>query len=220
MPKHLAMTPELYAYLLDHNPPLDKDQQALLKGTQALGNVAHLQIAPEQAPLLTFLARLVGARRIVELGTFTGLSALAMARALPPDGKLLTCDISKEWTAVAQEAWERAGVADLIELRIGPALDTLRGLPREPWIDLAFVDADKPNYIAYWEELVPRMRPGGLIVADNVLYRGQVAQPNAARRSENAEAMRAFNDHVLADPRMDSVLLAIADGMTVARRGG
>lgn len=217
MPKHLDMTPDLYRYVLDHNPPLDEHQRALAEHAMTMGDFAPLQIAPEQAPLLTFLVRLVGAREIVEVGTFTGFSSMAMARALPADGRLLACDISEEWTAVARDAWERAGLAGRIELRLGPALDTLRGLSPDPHIDLAFVDADKPGYIGYWEELVPRMRPGGLIVADNVLYRGQVAEEPSGR-SGNAEAIRAFNDHVLADKRMDSVLLPIADGMTVARR--
>lgn len=215
MPKHPTMTPELYRYLLDHNPPLDEDQQALIERTQAMGDLSVLQIAPEQGPLLAFLVRLVGARNVVEVGTFTGFSTLAMARALPEGGKILACDVSEEWTAIAREAWRKAGVADRIELRLRPAVETLRELPSEPRIDLAFVDADKGSYVSYWEELVPRMRPGGLIVADNVLYHGQVVRAGA---SADADAIRAFNDHVLADKRMDAVLLPIADGVTVARR--
>ncbi|GGO80455.1 O-methyltransferase [Wenjunlia tyrosinilytica] len=213
--KHLVMTPELYRYVLDHNPPLDEVQTGLIERTHSLGGIAMMQIAPEQAPLLAFLVRLVGARQVVEIGTFTGFSSLSMAKALPKDGRLLALDVSQEWTSIAREAWERAGVADRVELRIGPAAETLRRLPAEPWIDLAFVDADKPGYITYWEELVPRVRPGGLIVADNVLYHGDVADSGIY---ENAQAIRAFNDHVKADPRMDSILLPIADGVTIARR--
>lgn len=217
MPKHNEMTPELYQYLLDHNPRPADDERALIERTQAMGDLAELQIAPEQGALLAFLVRLVGARRVVEVGSFTGYSALVMARAMPADGKLLACDVSEEWTAVARKAWQEAGVADRIELRLAPAAETLREQPAEPWIDLAFVDADKGGYITYWEELVPRMRPGGLIVADNTLFHGQVARAGAG---ENADAIRAFNDHVLADGRMDSVLLAVADGVTLARRTG
>ncbi|GAB2600272.1 class I SAM-dependent methyltransferase [Streptomyces capparidis] len=217
VPKQVRLTPELFAYVMEHNEPLDEHQRALIERTRALGDVAGLQISPVQAPVLAFLVRLTGARRIVEVGTFTGFSALTMARAMPADGRLLACDISEEWTAIAREAWRAAGVEDRVELRLGPAADTLRALPEEPWIDLAFLDADKPGYIAYWEELVPRMRPGGLIVSDNVLYHGEVtdAEPGATAR-----AVREFNAHVRADTRADSLLLPIADGLTVSRRLG
>lgn len=216
MLKHLEMTSELYHYLLDHNPPLDEHQRTLIEQTQAMDTrVRLLQIPAEQGAFLAFLMRLVGAGQVVEVGTFTGFSALCMARALPPGGRVLTCDVSKEWTAMAEQAWRSAGVADRIELRIGPAIETLRELPREPWVDFAFVDADKESYPAYWEELVPRVRPGGLIVADNVLYHGEVVRPGA---SANADAIRAFNEQVLTDDRVDSVMLPIVDGLTVARR--
>ncbi|MGK5628251.1 O-methyltransferase [Streptomyces sp. URMC 123] len=211
-----TITPELYAYVLAHNPPLDAVQREVVETTHArLPDDAVKQVAQEQGPLLAFLARLVGARRIVEVGTFTGFSALSMAQALPADGTLLTCDISEEWTAYAREAWAKAGVADRIELVLAPAVETLRSLPAEPHVDLAFVDADKESYIAYWEELVPRMRPGGLIAVDNVLLGGRVADPAATGA---AAAIRRFNEHVLADERMESVLLTVADGLTLARR--
>ncbi|MFF9397433.1 MULTISPECIES: O-methyltransferase [unclassified Streptomyces] len=210
------ITDELYAYMLAHNPPLDAVQRELVETTYArLPEQAGMQSAEEQAPLLAFLVRLTGARHIVEVGTFTGFSALAMARALPADGRLIACDISEEWTAYGREAWERAGVADRIDLRIAPALDTLRAMPVEPHIDLAYLDADKGNYIAYWEELVPRMRPGGLLVADNVLFHGLVTDPRA---TGSAAAIQAFNDHVAADPRMDSVMLTVSDGLSLSRR--
>ncbi|MFF9077357.1 O-methyltransferase [Streptomyces sp. NPDC014872] len=210
------ITDELYAYMLAHNPPLDAVQRELVETTYArLPEQAGMQSAEEQAPLLAFLVRLTGARHIVEVGTFTGFSALAMARALPADGRLIACDISEEWTAYGREAWERAGVADRIDLRIAPALDTLRAMPAEPHIDLAYLDADKGNYIAYWEELVPRMRPGGLLVADNVLFHGLVTDPRA---TGSAAAIQAFNDHVAADPRMDSVMLTVSDGLSLSRR--
>ncbi|MEU4731179.1 O-methyltransferase [Streptomyces sp. NPDC023588] len=210
------ITDELYRYMLDHNPPLDKIQQELVETTYAtFPDVAGMQSAQEQGPLLAFLVRLTGARHIVEVGTFTGFSSLSMAQALPADGRLITCDVSEEWTAYGREAWRAAGVADRIELRIAPALDTLRAMPAEPHIDMAYIDADKENQIAYWEELVPRMRPGGLIVTDNTLFHGTVLDESA---TGSAAGVRAFNDHVSADPRMDSVLLAISDGLTLSRR--
>jgi caffeoyl-CoA O-methyltransferase len=210
------LTDDLYTYMLGHNPPLDPVQRMLVEVTHTqLPLVAGKQVAEEQGALLAFLVRLTGARRIVEVGTFTGLSALSMAQALPPDGTLLTCDISEEWTEHAREAWAKAGVADRIELRIAPALDTLRGLPDEPHLDMAFIDADKDNYIAYWDELVPRTRPGGLLVVDNVFYHGGVTDPTATGL---AAAIKDFNDHVRADDRVDSVMLSVADGVTLARR--
>lgn len=174
------ITDELYAYMLAHNPPLDAVQRELVETTYArLPDYAGMQSAEEQGPLLAFLVRLTGARHIVEVGTFTGFSALAMAQALPAGGRLIACDVSEEWTAYGREAWAKAGVADRIELRIAPALDTLRAMPAEPHIDFAYLDADKGNYIAYWEELVPRMRQGGVITTDNVLFHGGVTDPRA-----------------------------------------
>ena len=214
MLKNLAITPDLYRYILDCNPPLDPVQRELVDRTAAMSD-AGLQIAEEQGPLLAFLVRLIGARQIVEVGTFTGYSALSMASAMPADGRLLACDVSEEWTAIARQFWAKAGVSDRVELKLGPAAQTLRELPGEPHIDLAFIDADKSGYITYWEELVPRVRPGGLIVADNTLSHGQVTDASAAG---DAAAIRAFNAHVRADHRMESVLLAVADGVTIARR--
>lgn len=214
--KSTPITGELYDYVLRHNPPLDPVQRELVEVTHAtFPKHAGMQSAEEQGPLLAFLVRLTGARHIVEVGTFTGFSALAMAQALPAEGKLIACDVSEEWTAYGREAWTKAGVGDRIELRIGPALDTLRAMPAEPHVDLAYLDADKENYIPYWEELVPRLSPGGLIVADNVFYHGEVTDPAA---TGSGAAIRAFNDHVAADARMEAVMLTVADGLTVARR--
>ncbi|HEX5566846.1 MAG TPA: class I SAM-dependent methyltransferase [Streptomyces sp.] len=214
--KRPDQTAELYQYVLDHNPPLDPVLRDLVETTHTrFPDVATLQSAQEQGPLLAFLVRLIGARRVVEVGTFTGFSALAMAQALPEDGTLIACDISEEWTAYGRQAWARAKVADRIDLRIAPALQTLRSLPAEPEIDLVYLDADKENYINYWEEVVPRLRPGGLVVADNVLYHGKVADPDATGA---AAAIRAFNDHVAADKRTEAVLLTVADGVTLARK--
>jgi caffeoyl-CoA O-methyltransferase len=214
--KNPPLTPEVYGYLLDNNP-LNAAQKELVATThQRFADVAGLQTAPEQGPLLAFLVRLIGARRIVEVGTFTGFATLSMAQALPADGRIIACDISEEWTAVGRDAWQRAGVAERVDLRIAPALETLRALPDdEPWIDLSFLDADKENYEPYWEELVRRTRPGGLLVVDNTLYHGRAADPAATGA---AAAIRAFNDRVRTDGRVDAVLLSVADGLTVARR--
>ena len=214
--KSTPITSELYGYMLAHNPPLDPVQRELVEVTHAqLPQYAGMQSAEEQGPLLAFLVRLTGARHIVEVGTFTGFSALSMAQALPADGTLVALDVSDEWTAYGRAAWAKAGVADRIDLRIAPALDSLRAMPAEPHIDLAYLDADKGNYIPYWEELVPRLNPGGLIVADNVFYHGAVIDPAA---TGGGAAIKEFNDHVAADDRMEAVMLTIADGLTLARR--
>lgn len=159
--KSTPITAEMYDYILAHNPPLDAVQRDIVEITrQQFPEAAGMQSAEEQGPLLAFLVRLIGARHVVEVGTFTGFSALSMAQALPADGTLIACDVSEEWTAYGREAWAKAGVGDRIQLRIAPALETLRAMPADPHIDLAYLDADKGGYIAYWEELVPRLRPG------------------------------------------------------------
>ncbi|RSS82097.1 O-methyltransferase [Streptomyces sp. WAC06614] len=210
------ITDELYAYMLAHNPPLDEHQRGLVVTTEEkFPDVAGMQSAAEQGPILAFLVRLTGAKHVVEVGTFTGFSALSMAQALPADGTLIACDVSEEWTAYGRRAWEAAGVADRIDLRLAPALDTLRAMPTEPHIDMAYLDADKQNQVAYWEELVPRMRQGGLIVTDNTLFHGGVLSEDP---SPSEAGVQAFNDHVTADDRMESVLLAISDGLTLSRK--
>jgi caffeoyl-CoA O-methyltransferase len=214
-PKSVVVTPELHEYLMAHSGPLDDVARDLVEKTQGrLGAAATMQIAPEQGLLLTLLTRLVGARSAIELGTFTGFSALCIAKGLAPGGRLLCCDVSDDWTTIGRRYWERAGLADRIELRLGPALDTVRSLPADPTIDLAFIDADKGNYVNYWNELVPRMRPGGLLLADNVLWSGEVADPDID--DANVAAIRAFNDRVAGDDRVDAVILPIADGLTIA----
>jgi predicted O-methyltransferase YrrM len=213
--KSLGLSDELHAYLVAHNPPPDEIVTELTARTHAaLPDEAGMQIAPEQAPFLTFLCRLIGVRQAVEVGTFTGLSSLSIARGLAPGGRLICFDISTEYTSIAREYWQRAGVADRIELRIGPAAEGLTALPTDPAIDLAFIDADKTGYPTYWHELVPRMRPGGLIVVDNVLRAGRVLQP----QDPDSEAMVEFNQLVRRDDRMDSVMIPLADGLTIARK--
>ena len=215
-PKSFHLSSEIHTYLMEHSSPIDDVQRDLIAETQSLGGISMMQIAPEQGVLMTMLTRLVRARDAVEIGTFTGYSSLAIARGLPVDGTLLCCDLSDEWTSMARRYWERAGVTDRIRLEIGPAAQTLAALPPTEQFDLAFIDADKPGYIAYYEELVPRLRPGGVILVDNVLWSGAVADP--AAQDDNVVALRAFNDHVRADDRVDTVMLAISDGLTFITR--
>jgi caffeoyl-CoA O-methyltransferase len=215
-PKSFFLSPEIHRYLIEHGTPPDAVQQALIEETSKLGGIAMMQIAPEQGAFMTVLTKLVGARNAVEVGTFTGYSALCIARGLPDDGTLICCDVSEEWTSVGRKYWEQAGVADRIDLRIAPALETLRALPNTATIDLVFVDADKPNYAAYYEELLPRVRPNGLILVDNVLWGGSVITDDPT--DENRTAIRAFNDMVAADDRVESVMLPLGDGLTVLRK--
>jgi caffeoyl-CoA O-methyltransferase len=208
--------PAIADYALEHSSGPDEVQLELQHVTaEQTGKAAGMQIGDDQAVLLEILARATGARRALEIGTFTGYSSLALARGMGPDGRLLCLDISEEWTAIARAHWEKAGVADRIELRIGPALDTLRDLP-PVLFDLAFVDADKSGYGDYYDELVPRIRPGGLLLVDNTLWGGSVLD----EKNDTADtlAIRAVNDRIAADPRVRVVLLPIGDGLTIAQR--
>ena len=215
-PKSIQMTAALHAYLVSHGTPPDEIQRALIDETQVLGNISVMQIAPEQGAFMTLLARILGAQRAIEIGTFTGYSALCLARGLADDGELICCDVSEEWTSVGRRYWEKAGVAHKIDLRIAPAIETLAQLPREPGFDLAFIDADKSGYIAYFEALLPLIRKGGVILVDNVLWSGAVVDP--AVDDENTVAIRTFNDLVAADSRVECVMLPIADGLTLLRK--
>jgi caffeoyl-CoA O-methyltransferase len=214
--KFTPLTPPLYEYLLEHNPPLDDVLRDLARETAELGPISRMQVAVEQGALLTWLTRLLDVRFAVEIGTFTGYSALSIARGLPPGGRLLCCDINEEWTGIARRHWARAGLGDRIELRIAPALQTLAALPPEPRVDLAFIDADKPNYRHYYEALLPRLAPRGIIVFDNVLWGGSVVE--AGNTEESTVAIRALNDFVARDPRVEAVMLPVADGITFVRR--
>jgi len=199
-----------------HGTPPDAVQQALIEETQKLGGISIMQIAPEQGAFLTLVTRLIGARRAIEVGTFTGYSSLCIARGLPDDGELLCCDVSEEWTAIGVRHWEQAGVANRIRLEIAPAADTLRALPRDPVHDLAFIDADKGGYLTYYEEILPRLRPGGLVLVDNVLWGGSVV--DASNQSDDTVAIRAFNDFVARDDRVDCAMIPLSDGLTLARK--
>jgi caffeoyl-CoA O-methyltransferase len=215
-PKSFLLSSELADYLVSHGTPPDAVQAALIAETAALGAVAGMQIAPEQGAFLTVLTRLIGARNAIEIGTFTGYSALCIARGLPADGRLTCCDVSEEWTAVGRRAWDTDGVGERIDLRIAPALDTIAALPADAAFDLAFVDADKPNYANYFDALLPKMRANGVILVDNVLWDGRVLQSDAT--DENTVAIRVFNDKVAHDDRVETVMLPIADGLTLCRK--
>jgi predicted O-methyltransferase YrrM len=173
----------------------------------------NMQIAPEQGAFMALVVRLIGARRILEIGTFTGYSSTAMALAMPPDGRMTCLDVSREWTDVARRAWADAGVADRVQLRIGPAVESLAELETDGF-DLAFIDADKSSYDAYYEGCLRVVRPGGLIMIDNVLQAGRVAR--ASVDDDNVRAIRALNEKIAADERVDHVLLPLADGLTLA----
>lgn len=212
-----ATHPVVAEYALAHCTPADQVLRDLEAETRALtGGAARMQVSHDEGAFLTMLTRLVGARRAVEVGVFTGYSSLCIARGLAAGGSLLACDVNEEWGSIARRHWERAGVADRIDLVIAPALQTLRALSAEPELDLAFVDADKSGYPAYYEELVPRLRPGGLIVLDNVFLGGRVLDP--AFDGADHTAIRELNAFVAADPRVEAVMLPLRDGVTVARR--
>jgi caffeoyl-CoA O-methyltransferase len=218
--RSLPVTVELIDYVVDHGTwPIDDVLADLRAETVALGGAAAMQIGHDQGQILTLLTRLVDAVRAVEVGTFTGYSSLCIARGLADGGRLLCCDVSEEWTAIGRRAWERAGVDDRIDLRLAPAVETLQALPTDEPIDLAFIDADKPGYVDYWDELVPRMRVGGLLLADNVLWSGDITrEPADDDRDANLAALRAFNARVAADDRVEAVIIPAYDGLTVARK--
>jgi caffeoyl-CoA O-methyltransferase len=195
----------------------DDHQLELQRVTQEkTGWAAVMQIGDDQAVLMEMLVRAMGATRAVEVGTFTGYSALAVARGLGPGGHLLCCDVNEEWTGYARAAWEKAGVADRIELRIGPGIETLRSLTPVEQFDFAFIDADKTNYPVYYEEILARLRPGGLMLLDNMLQGGRVVE--AAATDDNVVAIRSLNDAIAADPRVRVVLLPIGDGVSIVQK--
>jgi caffeoyl-CoA O-methyltransferase len=214
-PRSFLLSPALNDYVLAHSEPPDELQRRLIDETAALPN-GMMQISPDSGILLTTLARLAGARSAVEIGTFTGYSSIAIARGLEPGGRLVCFDISEEYTSIARRYWAEAGLDDRIDLRIGPALDGLRALPAGAGIDLAFIDADKESYPLYLAELIPRVRTGGLIIADNTLQAGRVADPGTAGSA--LEGIRRFNDLAVEDPRVDAVLLTISDGVSVLQK--
>jgi caffeoyl-CoA O-methyltransferase len=209
--------PALDDYLLAHCTPADDVLRDLAAETVALfPHSAGMQVSHDEGQLLTMLVRLTGAAYAVEVGVFTGYSALCIARGLPDNGRLLACDVSEEWTGLARKYWRRAGVEQRIDLRIAPAIETLRALPADPVVDFAFIDADKTGYPGYYESLVPRLRPGGLLVLDNVFQGGHVLDADPERPSY--AAVRQLNETVLRDDRVESVMLPVRDGVTLIRK--
>jgi caffeoyl-CoA O-methyltransferase len=218
--RSIGLNDDLYRYLLDVS--LRKAPElAELRRRTADHPAAAMQIAPEQGQFMALLVRLIGARRCLEVGVFTGYSSLAVAAALPADGLIVACDVSEDFTAIAREFWDRAGVAGKIDLRLAPALETLDALltaGEAETFDFAFIDADKVNYESYYERTLALLRPGGLVAVDNTLWSGSLVEP--AEDDEDAQALAAFNQHLLADERVDLSLLPLGDGLTLARKRG
>jgi len=214
--KYPSMTPELYEYLVEHGARQDDLLARVERETGALGGIAVMQIAPEEGALLTLLARSIGARRALEVGTFTGYSAVCIARGLGDGGTLVCCEIDESWAATAERNARDARLERIVDIRVGPAIETLRELTADDPFDLAFVDADKSSYGDYYEECLRLLRPGGLIVLDNVLLGGRVLAGEGG--DESARAMSRLNTAIAADARVDCAMLAIADGITLVRK--
>ena len=214
--KFLQLNQQLYDYVIAHGHNRDPILRDLAEETRSLGRIAGMQIAPEQGTLMGTLARAIGAKSAIEVGVFTGYSSISIARALPPDGKLLCLDVNEQWTSIARRYWERAGVASKITLKLAPAAETLSALPASYSFDFGFVDADKSSYRTYYEEILKRLRPNGLLLIDNVLWNGQVL--DTKDKSEDTVAIRALNDFIVSDTRVDAVMIPVADGITIVRK--
>jgi len=210
--KFTALTPELHRYIVEHGARRDEAQRAVEEETEAMGGIAAMQTAPDQAALITLLARSIAARRAIEVGTFTGYGAIAIARGLPEDGELVCCELDPEYAETSRRNLERAGVADRVRIEVGPALDTLSSLEGE--FDFAYIDADKPGYDDYYEQCLRLLRSGGLIMLDNVLLSGRAVEPPPD--DESAQAIAALNEKLATDERIDIAMLGIADGVTLA----
>lgn len=212
--KTVPLTTELAGYLLDHSTPVPPVAMRLIEETAAMGKVAGMQISPEQGLLLRLLVSVTGARRVLEIGTFTGFSSLMMAYGGAEE--VVCLDISEEFTSVARHYWADAAVEHVIDLRIGPALDSLRNLDEDKVFDFVFIDADKENYLPYYEMSLERLEPEGLIAVDNTLWSGRVL--DLSDRSADTVAIRAFNEAVARDDRVETLILPIGDGLTLIRR--
>lgn len=203
--------------MLRNRTPEDRLLGELRRETvERVGALAGMMISEEQGLFLRILVAATNAKQVVEVGTFTGYSAACMAAALPADGRLLCCDVSEEWTSIGARYWRRSGLSDRIDLRIAPALDTLRALSSDPPVDFAFVDADKDNYVDYFEALLPKLRTNGLLAFDNVMWHNWMM--DAANQDAETIGIREFNDHVLGDPRVETVMLHVGDGLTLIRK--
>tara|TARA_B100000700_G_scaffold75726_1_gene84751 strand:+ start:444 stop:1127 length:684 start_codon:yes stop_codon:yes gene_type:complete len=215
-PRSFFLNEELFEYILEHTSMPDKNQKSLISKTSKLGRVSAMQISQDQGMFLHMLVSVIRPKFAVEIGTFTGYSSLAIAKALPENGKLLCCDVSEEWTAIAREHWIKAGVEEKIDLVIAPASKTLADLPVDKKIDFAFIDADKSGYLEYYEAIVPRLSEHGLIAIDNVLWSGRVVHSEVS--DSDTISIKKFNDHVSEDERVSSVMLSIGDGLTLVKR--
>ena len=218
MPRHIPLDDTLYQYILDHSVREPAILRELHDETAKLP-MGGMQIGADQGQFMALLARLIGARRCIEVGVFTGYSSLVVALALPPDGRIVACDVSEEWTSIARRYWQKAGVAAKIDLRLGPATDTLDAMLAKDEAgsyDFAFIDADKGNYLAYYERCMKLLRRGGLIAVDNTLWSGDVAKPD--NQKPDTVSLRAFNDALHRDERVDVAMLTIGDGVTLARK--
>jgi predicted O-methyltransferase YrrM len=218
MARNVQLTDNLYQYILDHSVREPAVLRELHDETAPMKH-AGMQIGADQGQFMGLLAKLVGAKRCIEIGVFTGYSSISVALALPPDGRILACDVSEEWTSVARKYWKKAGVDSKIELRLGPAVETLDGLLAKGEagkFDFVFIDADKGNYLNYYERCLKLVRAGGVMLFDNTLWSGEVANPE--NQKEDTVALRALNDALHHDERVDVALLAIGDGVTLARK--
>lgn len=216
MPRSRAdvVDPDLASYIAAHSSPPDEVQQRLMDVTaERTGASSRMQIGGDQGTMFEMLTRAMGVRSAIEIGTFTGYSALSIARGLAPGGTLVCCDVSEEWTAIAREHWALAGVADRIDLRIGPALDTIAALDPSMRFDLAFIDADKTNYARYYEALLPRLSPTAMVLVDNTLWSRRVIDHHDTEA--DTVALREFNAMVATDERVSCVILPIGDGVTM-----
>jgi caffeoyl-CoA O-methyltransferase len=212
--KSMALSDELYEYVLAHGTPRDAALVQVEEKTAALGDIAVMQTSPDESAFLELLVRLVQPQLALEVGTFTGYGAIRIARGLPDGGRLICCELSQDWADTARANIDSAGVGDRVEIRVGPALGTLQALPTEPSVGFAYIDADKGGYPEYYEEVVTRLLPGGIVVLDNVLLGGRVLDP----QDDSARAVAGLNDRIPSDDRVEAVMLAIADGVTIARR--
>ncbi len=219
-PRSIGLSQQLYDWLIANTLRETEPLRRLREETATLAR-AGMQISPEQGQFMAVLVRLIGARRVLEIGTFTGYSAMVVAQALPDGGRIVACDVSAEYTTVAQRHWAAAGLAHKIDLRLAPALDTLTDLLKQGaagTFDMAFIDADKENYAAYYEQCLKLVRPGGLLLLDNMLWHGSVADP--ADQTESTKAIRALAKLVRDDARVDQSLVPIGDGLLLARIAG
>lgn len=217
--KYPQLNDELFRYICETRTDReDSLLRELREETEALGDIARMQISPDQGAFLQMLVAVMGARRVLEIGTFTGYSALCMARSLHGDGSMVCCDSSEAWTAIARRYWDRAGVDDRIRLLLGDARESVASLAVEEKFDLVFIDADKQNYAEYYRLALPRVRQGGLILFDNMLWGGRVVDPKVLEEDPNARAIDALNRSLPTDPRVECMLLAISDGILMARK--